>query len=110
MEQYSNKKGHKPDSAADDRADDRIGITGSDSREPTVEAQSAMPPERKPIKDSISAAVLKHERNRDAAQAMKEHEAAKQETLAKTARLRAERLARDAKAASAIKLPAAKKR
>ncbi|MBU2533438.1 MAG: hypothetical protein KKB37_11905 [Alphaproteobacteria bacterium] len=39
-------------------------------------------------------AELKRLRDRDASQAMKEHEAKRLEVLAKTARLRAERLAR----------------
>lgn len=56
------------------------------------------------------AAELKLKRNRDAFQAMKDYEAAKQETLAKTARLRAKRLAKDANQSTAEKLPAAKKK
>ena len=39
-------------------------------------------------------AELKRARDRDASQAMKDHEASRLEVLAKTARLRAERLAR----------------
>jgi hypothetical protein len=40
--------------------------------------------------------ALKLKRDHDASQAMKDHESAKQNTLAKTARLKAERLARAA--------------
>jgi uncharacterized protein YlxW (UPF0749 family) len=42
------------------------------------------------------AAALKLRRDRDASQAMKDHETSRVETLAKTARLRAARLARAA--------------
>ncbi len=73
-----------------------------------LEPESAL--HQKPLRDAISAAALKLERNRDATQAMKDHDAAKRDILAKTARLRAERLARDAKSASAAKLPAEKKK
>lgn len=83
-----------------------VGNTGVDGGEPTAELEPLVLPERKPMRDSISAAALKLERKRDATQAMQDHAAAKLETLAKTARLRAERLARDAKAAGAGNLPA----
>ena len=89
---------------------DGVGSSGDDSREPEIAAQPSTPPERTPLRNAISATALKLERSRDAAQAMKDHEIAKQEALAKTARLRAERLARDAKAASEAKLPVAKKK
>ena len=52
---------------------------------------------------------MKLKRDRDGSQAMKEHQAARQETLAKTARLRAERLARDAIAPPAKSSPPARK-
>jgi hypothetical protein len=55
------------------------------------------------------AAELKLKRERDGSKALKEYEAARLETLAKTARLRAERLAREASVTSQEKLPAAKK-
>lgn len=55
-------------------------------------------PERNRAEILTTAAELKLKRDRDASQAMKEHEAARQAALAKTARLRAERLARLAKA------------
>ena len=51
------------------------------------------------------AADHKLKRDRDASQAMKEHEAARAETLAKTARLRAARLARVAGEAVVKKAP-----
>lgn len=47
-----------------------------------------------------SAAALKELRARDAAQAMREHEANRAAVLAKTARLRALRLAKEAEAAN----------
>ena len=87
-----------------------VGNTGVDGGEPTAELEPLVLPERKPMRDSISAAALKLERKRDATQAMQDHEAAKLETLAKTARLRAERLARDAKAACAAKRPVGPKK
>jgi hypothetical protein len=86
------------------------GSTGVDGSEAAAEFGPSMLPERKPLRDSISAAALKLERKRDATQAMQDHEAAKLETLAKTARLRAERLARDAKAACAAKRPVGPKK
>lgn len=51
----------------------------------------AMPP-----KDLSSAAALKLRKAQEASQAMKEHEAERQAVRAKTERLRAERLAREA--------------
>ena len=50
-------------------------------------------PERNREEVLAQAAELKQQRARDASQAMKDHETSKQETLAKTARLRAARLA-----------------
>jgi hypothetical protein len=50
-------------------------------------------PERNREDVLARAAELKQKRDRDASQAMKDHETARQETLAKTARLRATRLA-----------------
>lgn len=61
----------------------------------------AMPP-----KDLSSAAALKLRKAQEASQAMKEHEAERQAVRAKTERLRAERLAREA----ANPPPAKKKR
>jgi hypothetical protein len=49
-------------------------------------------PERNREDVLARAAALKLKRERNASQAMKDHELAKQETLAKTARLRAGRL------------------
>ena len=66
-------------------------------------------PERTREETLAKAAELKLKRDRDASQAMKDHLAVKQETLAKTARLRAERMARDANERGAKKVPAAKK-
>jgi hypothetical protein len=60
-------------------------------------------PERNREELLARAAELKLKRDRDASQAMKDHEIAKLETLAKTARLRAARLAQ-----SDGKLPAPK--
>lgn len=74
-----------------------------DREVPATPAKLASPSERKPQRDAMSAATLKRERSRDAMQAMKENEAARQATRAKTARVRAERLAREAEAASAPK-------
>ena len=59
---------------------------------------------------SAKAAELRLKRNRDASQAMKDYEAAKLETLAKTARLRAERLARTANNLPSGKLSGAVKK
>lgn len=50
-----------------------------------------------------TAAALKLKRDRDASQAMKELDAARLATLAKTARLKAERLAREIEALAAKK-------
>lgn len=55
-------------------------------------------PELNREEKSARAAEFKLKRDRDASQALKEHAAARQETLAKTAKLRAERLAREAAA------------
>lgn len=55
------------------------------------------------------AAELKLKRDRDGTKALKEYEAARLETLAKTARLRAERLAREASLTSEAKSPSPKK-
>ncbi len=49
-----------------------------------------------PTAQPISAAALKERRARDAAQAMRDYEAKRVATLAKTARLRAIRLAKEA--------------
>ncbi len=89
---------------------DGVGSTGVDVGEPTAGFETSGLPERKPARDPISAAALKFERKRDATQALQDHEAAKLERIAKTARLRAERLARDAKSASAAKQPVAPKK
>jgi hypothetical protein len=62
-------------------------------------------PERSREDVLARAAELKLKRGRDASQAMKDHEMARQETLAKTARLRAARLALSAAAASSKKTP-----
>jgi hypothetical protein len=51
-----------------------------------------------PPKDLSSAAALKLRKAQEASQAMKEHEAERQAVRAKTERLRAERLAREAAA------------
>jgi len=48
-----------------------------------------------------SAAAMKERRAQDAAQAMRDHEAKRVATLAKTARLRAIRLAKEAEAGEA---------
>jgi hypothetical protein len=80
-----------------------------DSRQPSA-SQPATASERKPIRNASAVAALKLERSRSASEAMKEHEAARQATLAKTARLRAERLARESKAAAEAKPPAASKK
>jgi hypothetical protein len=56
-----------------------------------------------PTAQPISAAALKERRARDAAQAMREHEAKRVATLAKTARLRALRLAKEAAEAATKK-------
>ena len=80
------------------------------SKNPVVPgATDRKKPERNREETLARAAELKRKRDRDASQAMKDYEAAKLETLAKTARLRAERLAREAEQASAQKPPAAKK-
>jgi hypothetical protein len=62
----------------------------------------AMPP-----KDPFNAAGMKQRRAQEASQAMKDHEAERQAVRAKTERLRAERLAREAAAPPA---PPKKKR
>lgn len=49
-----------------------------------------------PRKDLSSAATVKLRKAQEASQAMKEHEAERQAVRAKTERLRAERLAREA--------------
>ncbi|MES0385613.1 MAG: hypothetical protein ABUJ98_13655 [Hyphomicrobium sp.] len=54
-----------------------------------------------PTGQPISAAEMKERRARDAAQAMRDHEAKRLATLAKTARLRAIRLAKEAEAGEA---------
>jgi len=51
-----------------------------------------------PTAQRSSAAELKEQRARDAAQAMRDHEAKRVAVLAKTARLRAIRLAKEAEA------------
>jgi len=51
-----------------------------------------------PTGQPSSAAAMKERRARDAAQAMRDHEAKRVATLAKTARLRAIRLAKEAEA------------
>ena len=51
-----------------------------------------------PTKPELTRAEAKRRRDRDASQAMKDHEANRLAILAKTARLRAERLARIAEA------------
>lgn len=53
----------------------------------------AMPP-----KDPLTAAGIKQRRAQEASQAMKDHESERQAVRAKTERLRAERLAREAAA------------
>jgi hypothetical protein len=64
------------------------------SRNPVLHgATDQKKPERNREDVLARAAELKQKRDRDASQAMRDHEAAKQETLAKTARLRAARLA-----------------
>jgi hypothetical protein len=54
-----------------------------------------------PTAQPISAAELKERRARDAAQAMRDYEAKRVATLAKTARLRAIRLAKEAEGSGA---------
>jgi len=54
-----------------------------------------------PTAQPTSAAQLKERRARDAAQAMRDHEAKRVATLAKTARLRALRLAKEAEVGEA---------
>ena len=66
-------------------------------------------PERNREEHLAAAAELKLKRDRDASQAMKEHEAARLAGLAKTARLRAERLARLAETTLPKKKPANQK-
>jgi hypothetical protein len=53
-----------------------------------------------PTAQPSSAAVMKERRAQDAAQAMRDHEAKRVAILAKTARLRAMRLAKEAEAAN----------
>jgi hypothetical protein len=53
----------------------------------------------------ISAAAAKERRAQDAAQAMREHEVKRVAVLAKTARLRAARLAKEAEAEAAAAAP-----
>jgi hypothetical protein len=106
MEHSVNRAWHKRNRGAAEG----VGSTGVDGGEPTAGAESAMLPEHKPVRDPISAVALKLERKRDATQAMQDHEAARLVTLAKTARLRSERLARDAEAACAPKRPVAPKK
>jgi hypothetical protein len=60
-----------------------------------------MPIASRPAAQPISAAALKERRAQDAAQAMRDHEAKRVATLAKTARLRAIRLAKEAEAGEA---------
>lgn len=66
-------------------------------------------PERNRIAVLSTAAERKRLRDRDASLAMKEHEARRLATLATTARLRAERLARFADAPPAVKAKPRKK-
>lgn len=69
-------------------------------------------PERRREDVLAKAAEIRLQRDRDASQALKEYAAAKLETLAKTARLRSERLAREAAASkvkSAAKIAPSKK-
>ena len=65
--------------------------------------------QKKPERDRetvlAKAAELKLKRDRDASQAMKEYQAERAQTLAKTARLRAARLALEAQAAAAPEKP-----
>ena len=58
----------------------------------------------------LSATAKKAERDRDAAQAMREYEAEKRAAQANMARLRAERLAKERADAKAPKQPAKKKK
>ena len=55
-----------------------------------------------PAGQPSSAAVMKERRARDAAQAMRDHEAKRVAILAKTARLRAIRLAKEAEAGNSV--------
>lgn len=57
-----------------------------------------MPTPSKVTKQPLSAAAMKDRRARDAAQAMRDREANRAAILAKTARLRAIRLAKEAEA------------
>ena len=59
-----------------------------------------MPVTSRPSELPNSAAAMKERRARDAAQAMRDHEAKRVAVLAKTARLRAIRLAKEAEAAN----------
>ena len=61
-------------------------------------------PERNREETLAKAAEDKRKRDLDASQAMKDHAAARQEVLVKTAKLRAERLAREADSSPAKKL------
>lgn len=70
---------------------------------------SKNPLERNREEKLIRTRDLKLKRDLDASQAMKDHQAARQEALAKTARLRAERLAREANEIPAKKTPRTKK-
>jgi hypothetical protein len=64
------------------------------SKNPVLQgATDQKKPERNREDVLARAAEQKLKRDRDASQAMKDHEMARQETLAKTARLRAARLA-----------------
>jgi hypothetical protein len=64
------------------------------SKNPVLQgATDQKKPERNREDVLARAAELKLKRDRDASQAMKDHEMARQETLSKTARLRAARLA-----------------
>lgn len=64
-----------------------------------------------PTAQPVSAAEMKERRARDAAQAMRDHEAKRVAILAKTARLRALRLAKEAEGSEAApkKIRAAQK-
>jgi hypothetical protein len=74
------------------------------SKNPVLQgATDQKKPERNREDVLARAAELKLKRDRDASQAMKEYEIARQETLAKTARLRAARLAVFAEAAPSKK-------
>lgn len=91
---------------AESRCSPHMSVMWTYSKNPVLQgATDQIKPTRTRESVLASAAELKLKREQDASQAMKEYHAEKAATLAKTARLRAARLARDAEEATLVKKP-----